>query len=156
MRWPRGHWWHHRSGQSQIVHMYCIFMLGALVAPTRIAMSSNLLKLLKKKKWMVKSTQRAPSLLYVYLRSRLGHKWSFKFKAIDRSCDASFMVNLGHKFDYKVISNVWCRFKPIIAKVRSRSGQKGQILNLINVSRNSEMQFVLRNPMVSFVLLYDV
>ena len=62
------------------------------------------------------------------------------------------------EFDNKVISNVLWHFQHVIAKVRSRSGQKGQILNLININQKGvyQMQIELMNPMVSFVLLYDV
>ena len=42
-------------------------------------------------------------------------------------------------------------------KVRSRLGKKGPILNSNNVHKKvHQMQFELRNAMVSFVLLYDI
>ena len=53
-------------------------------------------------------------------------------------------------------------FDAVFIMLEQRSGQgqvkKGQILNLINVTQNGvyQMQFELRNPIVSFVLLYDV
>ena len=59
LRWPRGHRWPYRSGQSQIVYDYCIFILGALVAPTRIEMSLVLLKSLKNGRWRVLCVHKA-------------------------------------------------------------------------------------------------
>ena len=50
------------------------------------------------------------------MRSRLGHKRSFKLKVVDRSCGASFMVSFGRKFDNKLISNVRWRFQHVKAK----------------------------------------
>ena len=59
-------------------------------------------------KWMVKSMQRAPSLLVlVCLRSRLGHTRSFKVKVVDRSCNAQVLwSSLAVECDYKVVYNV--------------------------------------------------
>ena len=68
-------------------------MLGALVAPTRIEMSSILPTYPKMDG--EEYTSCTEPIMGIF-RSRLGHKKSFKFKVVDRSCGASFMVNVGH------------------------------------------------------------
>ena len=65
---------------------------------------------------------------------------------------------LAKDFNYCVHCIVWNYFQQFLVKVRSRSGQKGQISNYINVSKKGihQMQFKLRNPMVPFMLLCNV
>ena len=65
---------------------------------------------------------------------------------------------LAHRFDYCVHWVVWSYFQQFIVRVVSRSCQKGQISNFINVNRKGiyQMQFKLRIPMVPFILLCDV
>ena len=64
---------------------------------------------------------------------------------------------LAIEFDGYVSLVVWDRFQKFLAKVRSRSGQKGQIFKFIKVDKKGINldQFRLRNLMVSFVFAYD-
>ena len=74
--------------------------------------------------------------------------------------DATYVSwsTLTKEFDYCVHWVVWSYLQQFIVKVRSRSGQKGQISSFINVNKKGiyQMQFKLRNPMVPFILLGDV
>ena len=69
-------------------------------------------------------------------------------------------LTLAKEFDSCVHRVVRSNFKQLIAKVNSRSGQKGKISNFINVNKKGQlhlilnciyqMQFKLRYPMMPF------
>ena len=92
-----------------------------------------------------------------------------KVKARSQKVTRIFKSQIGHvthvswsplvkEFDYRVFWVVRNYFQQFIVKVRSRSGQKGQISDFINVNKKGihQMQFKVRNPMVPFTLLCDV
>ena len=65
---------------------------------------------------------------------------------------------LTKEIDNSVYWAMWSNFQQFKVEGQARSSQKGQISNSTNVNKTSvyQMPFVLRNPVVPFILFCDV